>query len=136
MAALLGFMPWVANATHFEVDTFENTMQAIDKTWNFTASYGWDFPMLATAAHRLGRISQAFDFLLHPAFDFDDVGMPIGGTQVPTPYMPSSGSLLMAVAVMAADGFDNNFEHDGIGPSRPSSDIRVEGFGRVPWTRG
>ncbi|EEY21049.1 conserved hypothetical protein [Verticillium alfalfae VaMs.102] len=44
---------------------------------------------------------------LHPTFRFDDAGYPVGGTRVPTPYFPSAGSLLMAVAMMAG-GWDGS----------------------------
>lgn len=103
MMALLGFMPRLANTTKFEHAIFENTYDAILSTWNFTTSFGWDFPMLATAAHKLGRYDDVLRFLLYPDFGFDDVGMPAGGSRVPTPYLPSSGSLLMAVGLMVRD---------------------------------
>ena len=45
--------------------------------------------------------SVAVSSLLHPLFDFDDVGMPTGGTRVPRPYFPGSGSLLYAVGAIA-----------------------------------
>lgn len=48
--------------------------------------------MLAMSAARIGDPTQAIDFLLHPLFQFDDVGMPIGGVRVPTPYFPGSGN--------------------------------------------
>lgn len=127
MMALLGFMPWISNATVFNINTFENTYEAIQATWNFTASYGWDFPMLAAAAYRLGKPDDAFAFLLDPDFEFDDVGMPVGGSQVPTPYMPGSGSLLMTVANMVHGWIDDAGSDDG--PRLPDGwEIQYDGF--------
>jgi len=98
MAMIYGF---ISPPPDFNLTIFNNTMNRISQTWNFTESFGWDFPMLAMAAVRLRDYDRAVDFLLHPAFQFDDVGMPIGGARVPSPYFPGSTSLLMAVALMS-----------------------------------
>jgi hypothetical protein len=99
------------------------TMMKINQVWNLTNSYGWDFPMLALTATRLGNSQQAVDYLLDPVFQFDDVGNPIGGTRVPTPYFPASSSLLLAVAMMAG-GWDGDE-----GPHFPNGwNAKTEGF--------
>ena len=63
----------------------------------------WDFPMLALSAARHGETEQAIEWLLHPLFQFDDAGMPVGGVRVPTrksfswlmkPSMTSIASIL------------------------------------------
>lgn len=81
--------------------------------------------MLAMSAARNGETDQAIDFLLHPLFTFDDVGMPIGGVRVPTPYFPGSGALLYAIAMMAR-GWDGS---SGSAPGFPKEgwNVRVEG---------
>lgn len=133
MSALLGFMPWIAPSTHFDTETFDNTYNAILNTWNLTQSYGWDFPMLAMAASRLGRKQEAIDLLLHPSYGFDDVGMPVGGERVPTPYLPQSGGLLMAAAVMAGVwGVDSVDQGEGSWPA--GWDVQVEGFPNLRYT--
>lgn len=104
MAMIYGF---ISPPSDFNLTIFNNTMNRIYQTWNFTESFGWDFPMLAMAAARLGDHDRAVDFLLHPAFQFDDVGMPVGGLRVPTPYFPGSASLLMAVALISGGWKDN-----------------------------
>lgn len=63
--------------------------------------------MLAMSAARNGEAEKAVEWLLHPLFEFDDVGMPVGGVRVPTPYFPGSGALLYAVAMMA-EGWDGS----------------------------
>ena len=37
----------------------------------------WDFPMLAMCTARNGVTEKAIEWLLHPLFEFDDVGMPV-----------------------------------------------------------
>jgi len=79
--------------------------------------------MLAMNAARLGRPEKAIEYLLDPNFAFDDVGMPIGGPRVATPYFPGSGSLLLAVAMMAG-GWDGDE-----GPHFPEGwQVEAEGF--------
>ena len=63
--------------------------------------------MLAMSAARNGEQDAAIGWLLHPLFEFDDVGMPVGGVRVPTPYFPGAGSYLYAIAMMAK-GWDGN----------------------------
>lgn len=76
--------------------------------------------MLAMSAARNGNTDKAIDWLLDPLFTFDDVGMPGGGVQVPTPYFPGSGALLLSIAMMAA-GWDGSTGH-------------APGFPNVGWT--
>jgi hypothetical protein len=79
--------------------------------------------MLAMNAARLGRPEKAVEYLLDVNFPFDDVGMPIGGPRVATPYFPGSSSLLVAVAMMAG-GWDGKE-----GPQFPQGwSVEVEGF--------
>ena len=82
--------------------------------------------MLAMSAARNGETDQAIDFLLHPLFQFDDVGMPTGGVRVPTPYFPGSGALLYAVAMMAR-GWDGSTS-PAPGFPRNGWNVRVEGI--------
>ena len=60
--------------------------------------------MLAMTSLRLGNIDQAIAYLLHPNFQFDDVGDPVG-TMVPTPYSPACSAFLLAIAMMTG-GWD------------------------------
>ncbi|KAH2989204.1 hypothetical protein KXV25_009399 [Aspergillus fumigatus] len=118
--AVYGLLPPTAGV---DVGVVNATMMKINQVWNLTNSYGWDFPMLALTATRLGDSQQAVNYLLDPVFQFDDVGNPVGGTRVPTPYFPASSSLLLAVAMMAG-GWDGDE-----GPHFPSDwNAKTEGF--------
>ncbi|KZT64728.1 hypothetical protein DAEQUDRAFT_814784 [Daedalea quercina L-15889] len=106
LAGLYGWLPATANVS---VDMAIATADKVWTTWNVSNLWGWDFPMLAMSAARMGDRDKAIEWLLNPYFEFDDVGMPVGGAQVPTPYFPGSGGLLYAVAMMAA-GWDSSTE--------------------------
>ncbi len=90
----------------------------------------WDFPMLAMSSARNGDPEKAVSWLLDPLFQFDDVGMPVGGVRVPTPYFPGSGGLLYAIAMMA-EGWDGS--EGEMSPGFPSDgwNVRSEGLSRA-----
>ncbi|RDL36534.1 Uncharacterized protein BP5553_05886 [Venustampulla echinocandica] len=120
MTGIYGLLPPTSDVN---LTVVANTANKIASVWDFANLFGWDFPMLAMNAARLGRSDTAIEYLLDPNFAFDDVGMPIGGPRVPTPYFPGSGGLLLAVAMMAG-GWDGNE-----GPKFPKGwDVRAEGF--------
>lgn len=128
--ALLGICGWIPPiAGVVDLPTVRRTAEQVARTWNISDSFGWDFPLLAmTAARALGNRTQAVAWLLHEVFQFDDVGMPLGGVRVTTPYFPSSGSLLYAVAMMA-EGWDGA---EGPAPGFPEEwHVRSEGLSRA-----
>lgn len=121
--AFLGINGWLPPGPDVDQAVLEATRQKVYETWNFTYSYGWDFPVVAMNAVRMGYPETAVQYLLNPANAFDDIGMPIGGARVPTPYFPASAALLFAVAMMAG-GWDGSE-----GPHFPAGwDVVVEGF--------
>ncbi|EJT96876.1 hypothetical protein DACRYDRAFT_91856 [Dacryopinax primogenitus] len=102
-----------------DMTIMQQTTDTVWAEWNITDCWGWDFPMLAMNAARLGNPSKAVDWLLDELLTFDDAGMPTGGVKVPTPYWPGAGGFLYAIAFMAAgwDGAPNvsarGFPQDG-----------------------
>ncbi|KAI0946500.1 hypothetical protein AcW1_009945 [Taiwanofungus camphoratus] len=105
--ALVGLYGWLPQTANVSIDIAKATAEKVWTTWNVSNLWGWDFPMLAMSAARNGDTEKAIEWLLDPFFQFDDVGMPAGGAQVPTPYFPGSGGLLYAIAMMAG-GWDGN----------------------------
>jgi hypothetical protein len=125
-------------------ETMRRTLDAVVADWDLRQTWGWDWPMLAMTAWRLGERDRAFDFLLTDAKNFQfgrsgmtprlhvaDDGAPraAGADDVPgyrrvaETYFPSNGSLLLAIALMA-----NN-------PGEPGDGrwvIRAEGFRPLP----
>ncbi len=110
-----------------DVAIMKQTLAKVSQVWDFQRTWGWDFPMLAMCAARLGDPDKAVDFLLHPApgFQFDECGLATGG---PFPYFPSNGGLLYAVAMMAA-GWDGATKANAPGfPQNGSWKVRWEGL--------
>jgi hypothetical protein len=128
MAGVYGMLPGDG------VDTviMQKTYAKIEKTWDFNRVWGWDFPLVAMDAARLGHPEQAVDMLLYPSprFTFDEHGFVGGGN--PYPYIPSNGGLLYAVAMMTAgwDG-DKNVPEPGW-PKDGSWVIKWEDLQKAP----
>ncbi|KAA8567710.1 hypothetical protein EYC84_008182 [Monilinia fructicola] len=122
MAGIYGWLPPTSSPT-LNLTIVRNTASKILSLWDLEDSYGWDFALLAMNSLRLGDVEQALAYLLHPDFQFDDAGYPVGGSRVPTPYFPNTGGLMLAMA-MFAGGWD-----DEAGIHFPVDwDVRVEGF--------
>ncbi|KAI0882533.1 Six-hairpin glycosidase-like protein [Annulohypoxylon maeteangense] len=123
MSAIFGLLPPPSSGPSLNMTVVKNTADKIRDLWDLEDCWGWDFPMLAMNSLRIGDIDQAVAYLLHPLFDFDDAGYPVGGSRVPTPYMPGSGAFLLAMAMMAG-GWDGEPEmHFPEGWN-----VRTEGF--------
>jgi hypothetical protein len=128
LAGLFGLLP----GNDVDRATMEATLDGILAHWDFDRVWGWDFPMLAMCAARLGRPEVALDFLLHdsPRFQFADNGLATGG---PWPYFPSNGGLLYAAAFLAAgwDGAPEGLAAPGF-PRDGSWTVRAEGLRVAP----
>jgi hypothetical protein len=93
----------------YGVDTavMEKTYKKIQSVWKYDTGWGWDFPLVAMSAARLGHPGDAVDMLMNPSpkNGFDIHGLVGGGN--PYPYIPTNGGLLYAVAMMTA-GWDGD----------------------------
>lgn len=127
MAGIYGLLPPPRTGEPLDLGALRKTAGKIRELWALDYSYGWDFAMLAMNSLRLGDPDQAVEYLLHPIFQFDDAGYPVGGSRVPTPYFPNSASLLVATAMMAG-GWDGSEGMRGHWPRGWEKDVRVEGF--------
>lgn len=87
--------------------TMQRTLAATLEQWDWEAKiWGWDYPMIAMTAARLGDPARAVDTLLSPGPNNQYVGnghCPQRG-DLPV-YLPANGALLAAVALMAG-GWD------------------------------
>lgn len=122
------------------------TLAAVRDHWDLRQTWGWDYPMIAMTAARLGDPAAAVDWLfsdqannrwgptgltprveLAPGENGPD-GM--GTKRVAALYVPSNGSLLLAVGMMAA-GWDGS---RGTAPGFPKRGwrVRVEGVRPLP----
>ncbi|KAJ7100724.1 Six-hairpin glycosidase-like protein [Mycena belliarum] len=127
--ALAGLHGWLPPTEGLDLETARLTTEKVWGSWNISNVWGWDFPLLAMSAARIGQQEKAIEWLLHPLFQFDDIGMPVGGVRVPTPYFPGSGGLLYAVAMMAR-GWDGS---KGTAPGFPKKGwkVRAEGLSKA-----
>ncbi len=112
--------------------TMKQTFAKVLSTWKFQTGWGWDFPLVAMSAARLGRPSDAVNMLLYstPKNTYDLHGMGGGGN--PYPYFPTNGGLLYAVAMMAA-GWDGDGQKPQPGfPADGSWTVKWEGLKKAP----
>lgn len=99
-----------------DLDTLimKNTFNYIEKNWNWDRTWGWDYPMAAMCATRLGQPEQAIDLLLKDVLKNTYLvnGHNYQGTRLRI-YLPGNGGLLTAVAMMCAGYEGNTKENPG-----------------------
>jgi len=113
---ILGMLPMTKKV---DLHIMNHTLDEVMKKWNWQTAWGWDFPMMAMTATRLGRPEDAIHALLMPAqkntylingHNYQDQRLRV--------YLPGNGGLLTALALMAA-GYEGcpttcpGFPHDG-----------------------
>ncbi|MCK0471068.1 glycoside hydrolase family 65 [Halalkalibacter sp. APA_J-10(15)] len=106
MVASLGVLP----GERINHPRMRQTLKKVKDEWDWDSAWGWDFPMCAMTAARLGETEWAVDFLLMDGMkntylqnghNYQRIGL--------TSYLPGNGALLLAVAMMAA-GYDGHEE--------------------------
>ncbi len=115
--------------------TMARTLDAVLKSWDWeTKIWGWDYPMIAMTAARLGEPQHAVDILLKsdgPNNGYTADGHNRQRDDLPI-YLPGNGALLAAVAMMAA-GWDGAPTHDAPGfPHDGKWIVRSEGLHPLP----
>jgi len=144
MLAPLGVLP----GTGVERAAMERTLDAVLTTWDWeTKIWGWDYPMIAMTAARLGRPETAVEILLREGPN--NKYLPNGhcpqrsdeaAAKSPKPgarkreiavYLPANGAFLSAVAMMAA-GWDGNTDNAPGFPKDGRWKVRSEGLHPLP----
>lgn len=101
MLAALGVLP---PTPLIDAAAMRATLQSVLKEWNWKSTWGWDYPMIAMTAARLGLPQIALDALLMEApknrylpngHNYQEARLPL--------YLPGNGGLLAAVAHLVAD---------------------------------
>jgi hypothetical protein len=144
MLAALGLLP----GGRVDRETMRRTLHAVRSDWDLRQTWGWDFPMLAMTAARLGQPKAAVDWLLYdaPNFRFGRAGMtprmhldrehaasasePAYKRDAET-YFPSNGALLLAVGMMAGGWDGDTRQHPGF-PDDGTWVVRSEGLRKLP----
>ncbi len=129
VVAALGVLPGIG----IDRAAMDRTVTWIWANWNWPTTWGWDYPMLAMTAARLGRPELAIDALL---LDAPKNTYRVNGHNHQRPgltiYLPGNGALLYAVAMMAA-GWDGAPKVDAPGFPRDGRwVVRWEGLRRAP----
>jgi hypothetical protein len=103
-----------------------NTVRKVFAVWDFDRAWGWDFPMAALAAARVGEPELAVEALLKksPKNLYHPNGHNYQRESL-TAYLPGNGGLLSAVAMMCA-GWTG-------GPDRPTPGFPDDGKWDVRW---
>lgn len=110
-------------------ETMRRTLKKVMKEWDWPETWGWDYPMVAMTAARLGEPSIAMDALLldTPKNHYAANGHNYQRPNLPL-YLPGNGGLLYAIALMA-NGWKGSPKTNAPGfPSDGSWTIRSEGF--------
>jgi hypothetical protein len=144
MLAPLGLLP----GDGVDRATMERTLDGVLATWDWeTKIWGWDYPMIAMTAARLGRPETAVEILLrdgpnnrylpngHCPQRSDEAAVrnaaPGARKREIAVYLPANGALLSAVALMIA-GWDGATQpHPGF-PKDGRWTIRAEGLRPLP----
>ncbi len=113
--------------------TMRRTLDWIWTNWNWPDTWGWDYPMIAMTAARLGEPERAVDALL---LDTSKNHYGLNGHVFQRPglaiYLPANGGLLYAVALMAA-GWDGAPDRNAPGfPDNGQWNVRWENLHRAP----
>jgi protein-glucosylgalactosylhydroxylysine glucosidase len=100
--SVLGAFGMLPNAA-IDRKAMTRTLERVLESWNWQRTWGWDYPMIAMNAARLGRPELAVEALLmdvpknrylNNGHNYQDERLPL--------YLPGNGGLLAAVAMMAA----------------------------------
>jgi hypothetical protein len=127
--AALGVMPATGQVNN---TVMKNTFDWIWNNWSWKDTWGWDFPMTAMAATRLGMPEKAIDALLmkvqtntylRNGHNYQDDRLRV--------YMPGNGGLLSAIAMMVA-GYDGCTQSMPGIPKSGEWKVKWEGLKKMP----
>jgi hypothetical protein len=130
MVAAFGFVP---PTPLIDTDIMKRTLEHVMQKWDWPSTWGWDYPMLAMTAARLGEPEKAIDALfiesqknryLANGHNYQSARLPL--------YLPGNGGLLSAVSMMAA-GWDGCPDRPAPGfPDNGKWNLQWEGLKRMP----
>ena len=130
--AVLGAVGILPASPLLEFDTMKQTFDWIYDNWNWDKTWGWDYPMTAMCAVRMGEPEKAVNALLMDkrtntylvnGHNYQDARLRC--------YLPGNGGLLTTVALMCA-GWDG-CEVDTPGfPKDGTWNVRWEGLYKMP----
>jgi hypothetical protein len=130
--AVLGALSFVPGPG-VDRETMRHTLDWVWNHWNWPDTWGWDCPMIAMCAARLGERERAVDALL---LDTPKNHYGLNGQVYQRPnltiYLPANGGLLYATAMMAA-GWDGAPKRNAPGfPDNGQWSVQWENLRRAP----
>lgn len=127
--AAFGVMPATGQVS---TAVMKNTFDWIWSNWSWNDTWGWDFPMTAMTATRLGMPDKAIDALL---MDVQTNTYLVNGHNYQDDrlriYLPGNGGLLTAIAMMCAGYDGNTIPNPGI-PKNGKWKVKWEGLEKMP----
>lgn len=126
----VGLLPY--NSKQVNLDIMKNTEKWIWKNWKWDTSWGWDYPMMAMCAARMGEPQNAVGALLMKeqkntylvsGHNYQDGRLRL--------YLPGNGGYLMAVAMMCA-GWDGSTNPNPGFPQDGNWNVKWEGLKPMP----
>lgn len=130
--SVLGVFGMLPETTLLDKEVMNQTFDLVWKSWFWEETWGWDFPMTAMSAARLGLPEKAIDALLMDiqtntylpnGHNYQDERLRL--------YLPGNGGILTAVAMMCAGWDANEIENPGF-PKNGEWNVRWEGFKKMP----
>ncbi len=114
-------------------EIMENSLRRVEKVWDYSSLWGWDFAVMAMTAVRLGRPEHAIRLLLAdtPKNTYVTSGNNFqkGRNDLPL-YLPGNGSLLLAATLMTA-GYPGSGPLPGF-PKDGQWEVEFEGINPFP----
>lgn len=126
----VGVLPF--NSHQVDIVKMKKTEQWIWKNWKWDTTWGWDYPMMAMCAARMGEPDKAVDALLMKqqkntylvsGHNYQDDRLRL--------YLPGNGGLLMSVAMMCA-GWDGSTTANIGFPNDGNWNVKWEGLKPLP----
>jgi hypothetical protein len=121
--SMLGALGFVPDVGMIDPAIMRATYLDVLRAWDWGSTWGWDYPLMAMTASRLGEPAWAIDALMRDADKNEVVASGHNRQNGSLPlYLPGNGGLLAAIAVMAArhresgDGFPEDWS------------VEIEGF--------
>lgn len=130
--SVLGTYGMLPETKLLDKQVMRNTFDLVWKIWSWEDTWGWDFPMTAMTAARLGKPEQAVDALLMKVktntylvngHNYQDERLRL--------YLPGNGGLLTAVAMMCAGWDGNTVKNPGF-PKNGKWKVTWEGLKPMP----
>lgn len=102
--SMLMALGWLPDTEIIDAGIMGATLDAVWSNWDLQSSWGWDYPVMAMTAARLGDVERALEALLLPSSKNQFLANG-HNPQMPgflTLYLPANGGLLAAIAHLVA----------------------------------